>query len=231
MASRTLAQFRTIVASKVGLDNSTSGDQTLIDMWVNEGYEDILLQTHCKVLGCTMTLTSGTNDYTLDTDILSILKIYNSASSINYYMERVTLGDIVDMRRAGNSGAVPPARYYAVAGSNLLTVYPTPGSGETLTVYYVPRPTALSASSDVPSDVPAEFHKAIEFYALREAADYDDDQSSYIGRYYDQQYVAWIQRIKKNVLQMGGSRLPRAVLNRTRRLSSVPHDPSQDIGV
>ena len=89
----------------------------------------------------------------------------------------------------------------------------------------MPRPTALSATADVPSDVPAEFHKAIEFYALREAADYDDDQSSYLGRYYDQQYTAWITRIKKAIWQKGGSKLPVAQMKGRRR---VPTDPSQD---
>lgn len=223
MASRTLAQFRTIVASKIGLDNSTDGDQTLIDMWVNEGMEDVLLQTHCKVRGCTMPLTSGTTDYTLDTDILQIKSVYTSGGVV---LERLELTDLLDLRRSSSSGAAP-SRYYAVAGSNLITVYPTPGTGESLTVYFVPRPTAMTSSSDTPTDVPAEFHKAIEFYALREAADYDDDQSSYIGRYYDTQYKEHIQRIKKMVFMKGGSRLP---VSRLRRgYSTLAHDPSEDV--
>ena len=100
----------------------------LIDMWVNEGYEDILLQTHCRVRGCTMALTSGTNDYTMDTDIMAVMKIYNTSASGSFFLERLTLGDLLDMRQAGGTATTAPARYYATSGSNLLTVYPTPGT-------------------------------------------------------------------------------------------------------
>lgn len=227
MASTTLAQYRTRIASKLGLDNSTSGDQALIDSWLNEAYEEIQLEVHGKVSSGTQALTSGQSDYTLDTAILAILKIYNSASSTSYLMERVPLGDLIDMRRAGTTAGLPPARFYAIE-SNLLSVYPTPGSGETLTYYYVPRPTAMSASSDTPSDLPSEYHKALEWYALREGADYDDDQSSYLGRYYDQKYQEFLTKIKRWRVAKGGSRLPRATLTRD-RTQYLPHDRSQDI--
>ena len=36
----TFATFRSNVANKIGLDNTVSGDQGLIDSWINEGYVD-----------------------------------------------------------------------------------------------------------------------------------------------------------------------------------------------
>jgi hypothetical protein len=225
LPSTTLAQYRTRIASKIGLDNSTSGDQTLIDSWVNEGYEEVMLETKARVAISTTDLTEGRENYTLPSAIMTILKITNSTNSL--HMERVTMEDLIDMQENGGVSA-PPCRYYAVSGANLITVYPTPGAGETLKIIYVPRPAALAASSDVPSEIPAEFHKAIEFYALREAADYDDDQSSYIGRYYDTQYKEYLKKLKRHVFMKGGSRLPTSRLNRGYR--TLAHDPSQDLG-
>ena len=167
----TFAQYRSAVSSKLGLDNSIAGDQTFIDLWVNEGVLDVLMRTDCLMRSATLTLTSGTKDYTLSSSILKIYDAYVTVSGIANWLEITTVDEILAMRRTTTAN-VSPAQYYAVGGSDLLMIYPTPSSADTLTIYYVPRPATLSASSDSPSEIPAEFHKAVEFYALREGADF-----------------------------------------------------------
>jgi hypothetical protein len=223
LASTTLTNFRLRVAAILGLDNSSNGDQGLIDAWVNEGYEDFVRRTQCNVDEATMALTSGTDDYTIATSIMAILEIDNSASDQTYGMERLTLPDLLKMRRAAPTTA-SPARYYAFKGSDRLSVFPTPGSSETLTILYVPRPTALSAGSDVPSDVPAEFHQALEYYALHRGGEYDNHGPSQFGAYWMAKYEKAVQECRQAMRQRGGSRAARAQVGRATRY--VNRDPS-----
>ena len=122
-----------------------------------------------------------------------------------------------------------PARYYAVQGFNLLQLYPKPGSGETLSIYYVPRPSAMAATADSPTDIPAEWHKTVEFYALWQGSDYRDDQSSAQGSRYHQDYMQYLKDMKKAMRWMGGKHLAPAMAGRRTRVL-IPSDPSQDTG-
>jgi hypothetical protein len=97
----------------------------------------------------------------------------------------------------------------------------------TLTVYYVPRPTPMSSDSHDPSNatyggIPKEHHKALEFYALWQGADYDDDSTSQQGDRYFGQYQMWLGKMKKNQKFKGGNRMPKATLGRKVTLASDP---------
>lgn len=220
----TLAQYRTAIASKIGIDNTVAGDQPAIDLWVNEGVTDVVMRTGCRVRSANLTMAAGSNDYTLDTSILRIIDAYVQVSSTSYWLDRVSVEEINMLRRTTTASS-SPAQYYAVAGADLLMIYPTPATADTLTIYYIPRPATLSLSSDSPSEIPAEFHKAVEFYALREAADLTDDATAQMGASYQQLYEQWIRRIKKWVALKGHHRLPRATINHSR--NTVPfHDRS-----
>ena len=216
-----LAQYRSRVGAKLGLTNDADANPTLIDAWVNEGYEDVLLRTRCKVRRATIALTSGTYDYSLPTGVLTILELYNTSASVDYPMERLSLQELLERRRATGTA---PARYYTTDG-DLLTLYPTPGTGESLTVYYTPRPTALSATADSPTDIPAEFHKLLEWYALVEGAEYD--QSAGNGLTSLARYENGIKMLRKYARLRGGTRLAPIPLGRRRRYAQ--HDPSADV--
>ncbi len=207
----TLAQYRTAVSSKVGLDNSTVGDQGLIDGWVNEGVLDLLMRTGCRVRTANMTLTPTIPNYSLDAQILKIIDIEVTSSGIASWMEQATIEDINALRRS-SAAFTSPAQYFAVLGSDMIAVYPTPLTADELTIYYVPRPVTLSASSDSPDEIPAEFQKAIEYYALSEAADMSDDQGTQMGMLYLNKYEQWIKRIKRWVNMKGHHRMPNATV-------------------
>jgi hypothetical protein len=61
----TLANFRTQVSQKLGMDNTAgSTEQGLIDYWVNQAIVDILMETEVYVVEAQATLTAGQGDYT-----------------------------------------------------------------------------------------------------------------------------------------------------------------------
>jgi hypothetical protein len=176
-----------------------------------------------------MALTAGSSDYTLPTAILDIQDLYDTSSDQDYPLERRPVEELLRYRL--NSDESSPAKIYALNGANLLMVYPTPASADTLTVYYVPRPTALSTGSDDPSSatlggIPSEYHFGIELYAYWKAADYDDDQSSAQGTRYKEEYEQFIARMRRDLMQKGGRRLARA---RPGRPKPYRFHPSTDL--
>jgi hypothetical protein len=223
LASTTLTQFWTRVSAKLGLDNSSNGDRDLITSWVNEGYEDFIRRTHCKVAWDSVALTADTTRYSLPTNVLAILDLYSTSGSQNYTLERTTLPEIQKMLQVSPSVA-GPVRFYATDGFTYLHVYPAPASGDTLTVTYVPKPTALSASSDVPSDVPTQFHRALEYFALAEGAEYDNHGPSQFGAYWRALYEKAVLEARGDANRIGGRRHARAQVGRTNRY--VNRDPA-----
>src|SRR3990167_2886997 len=197
----TLAQFRTRISAKIGLDNTaSSADQSLVDSWVNEGVIDVLRETQCNVATATLSVSS---------------------SSTDSEMEQLSVPDLLRLRRNGSSDS-SPSSYFALAGGDLLLFYPAPAASDTFTIYYVPKPTALSVSSDDPSTeslggVRTEFHKAIELYALAEAADYDDDGSSAQGQRYRERYAEELAKTRRTLNRLGSYKQPPAVLPTQRR--------------
>ncbi len=229
MAALTLANYRSRVSSRLGLDTTASGSEaTLLDAYVNDGYEDFLQRTACWIERSTVTTTAGTADYDMDQDIMQIVELYLTASgaSESTLMQRVSPVEILDYRRA-SSDAESPSRRYATQGHNMLMLWPTPDAVDTLTIYYVPRPSTMSASTDTPSLVPPQYHRALEFYALAEMADYDDDQSSAMGESYLARYEQLVVRCRAEASRMGSRRLPPARVGRRRQWS---WDPGRDTG-
>lgn len=229
----TLGTLRTSISSKLGLDNTAaSAEQVLIDQWCNEGVVDVLLQTRCYVTSATMALTAGEDEYTLSTSILHIADIELTAGGAVKRFQMVSPAEILEMRRRGASSADDPF-YYAVAGSNMLMVYPTPTSAGTLTVYYTARPTVMSDAAHDPSNttyggVPTEFHKAIELYALWQGAEYDNHTPSKNGKDFQEDYEKRLRRYRRHVNLKGNTVLAPARVNlRRRRLVA---DPGTDTG-
>lgn len=218
-----MTSFRTSVAAKLGLDVSSTAELALIDQYINEGVTDVVLRTGCDVTSATLTETSGAGDYTLDAAILRIRGLQWASGSYYSLPERVSIEEILALRQTNTAASTTPV-CYAIEGSNLLMVYPTPSASDTLTVYYVPRPLTLSGGTDTPSEIPLEFHKAVELYALSELADYNDDQSSQDGQRYLQQYEMWIRRIKIAVNLKGGRSARAQVGSRVRRYAPHTND-------
>ena len=204
----TLATFRSRVASIIGLDNSTAGDQTFMDAVINEGYVQLLRETRGKVRSATF--TPGANaDVTMDTSVLFIVEAYLN----DMRMTKIALEDLLQMRRGyANVSVTGWNSYYAFSAQDLMSFWPTPAATDTVTVYYVPRPTAMSVSSDQPSDVPAEWQHLIEFYALWRTADLDDDSTSQQGERYRAYYTQGVREMRRDLAFHGRHKLNRSVI-------------------
>ena len=129
-------------------------------------------------------------------------------------MLRTTPEDIL-RRRIGTSGTnISPARYFATQGMDMFMIWPTPSSADSVSVYYVARPTALSASADTPTDIPSQFHNLVEWKACAEASSYADYQL-YRGRLlptidpsrWYSLYERGLKDLRKSAAHMGGRRL------------------------
>jgi hypothetical protein len=182
----------------------------------------VLEDTHCYVTSAVISGFDGTSfDYTLDSTILEIVEMQFTSGGTTYPIERLAVPDLLERRRVANPSGTPTT-YVALGGANLLMFYPTPGSSATLSIYYVPVPTAMSGSTDDPSNVvfggvPQILHRGIFYWACAECASYDDDQSSAQGQRYRDDYDKEITRYKTIIRKRAGSRNARAIVNDKRR--------------
>jgi hypothetical protein len=218
-----LLQFEVAVSNETGL--SATDEKQEIDDALNVAVQRVLEDTHCFVKRVDYTGFDGTSvDYTLDSTILEIEEIYLTSGGTRYALERVSVPGLIEKRRVGLPGGSPTS-HYAVTGANLMMFWPAPGANDTLTVYEVPTPTALSGPTDDPSStsptnfggIPQILHEAIFFYACSRAASYDDDQTSAQGQRYRDWYDKEIVRYRTILRKKGGDRNARAVVNDKRR--------------
>lgn len=236
-----LSDFRTRVSAKTGLETTAgSTELALIDSWANEAVRDILIRTHCFIDRGTMTTTAGERDYDLPTSILAIVEFLGpDTNAVDRPLLRLSPIEILRERAQSSTTNQAYVTKYAVQGSNQLLLYPTPASTMTLTIYYVPKPTEMSGGSHDPSTatyggIPSEWHKAIEYYMLWQAGDYDDDSSSGQGERYRLLYEGsggeggYIKKIRESIKRKGSRRGTRAVVNGRWR-TYFPYHPSADI--
>jgi hypothetical protein len=138
-----------------------------------------------------------------------------------------TLEQILTWRQAGGGTAVAngTVEYYALVGLNQIEFYPTPGAADTLTIWAVKAPTALSANGDTPILPEPYASKVLEYGALAEAADFKGDPSE---QEYRQLFEVWKGKLRTHLTRRSGTQprqfgfVPSGVY--------PPHDPSTDIG-
>lgn len=206
----TLAQFRTAVSRAVGLSTSTTSDTDLIDLWVNQGIVDFLKRTQIHKRLLSMTLTADEPEYTLDTDILSVEKLWidGSGSTQDRPLERTSAARIFEMQLFQTADIGPI--YYALEGAHLLLLHPAPGSSsDTLKGVYVPRPTAISATAGSPSatangGIPDEYHPLIEAYAKWKAGEAEEHKPSDFGLKWHAEYEQGIGRVRAELNRKTG---------------------------
>ena len=231
----TFSVLKSNVSKELGLDETASGDEdVLLGRRLNQAVREFLIDTRIYVTTTTFTVGSenGTIDLQSGTHMGSdtnILAIDQFVDSNNVPFERVSVSEIDELRRASSTGSAGQ-RKYALAGANLLLIWPTPTPGDAYTIRYVPRPTEMSSAANDPSSVtyggiPAEYHEALEFWAMWRMASYDDDTSSAQGDRYLGQYQLVVNRARKGAKMKGGRR--QTPIRVGRRGLFVSSDPSR----
>lgn len=222
----TLGELTTEVAEEIGSINATD-DQTKIWRFLNRGARDFLRRTHCYVESDTFTPPAALN-YTLDSTALVVIDTYWTNSTVS--LERVSVADILRIRRGGLTSSTPPRRY---AFQHPFVMFDTvPTGSDTLTCVNVPVPTVASNSSHDFSvatygGIPVDYHDAIAYYAEWHLGSFDDDSSSSQGTRYREWYLDRVKTCRQELRERGGRRQPRSRVGPVRR-PLVPHDNSSD---
>lgn len=205
----------------------------------------MLRRTHCYISEATLTMTAGVGDYTLDSAILAIEDVFLTSGGSNFRVRRMSTTDLINLRMFQVTTA--PTQMYSMNGTNMIMFYPTPSQADTITVYYVPRPTALANASDDPSSaslggIPSEFHYGLELYMMWKAGDAFDDESSSSGESYRRMYLGdptappgteqrdgFIGTMKKDIRRKGGKHLAGVLIPPRGRRIYIPQ-PGFDVG-
>jgi len=173
----TLSDLTFRVSRKSGLNPDTNTDEAaLILGWARDGVTETLLETHCVVETGITPITINVNLYTIDPMVLAIVLAQCQTANQMFDVEVMHLERLRTLQRAQGTS---PIQALAVEGDRLY-VYPTPDSAANIIWDFVPRPLQqLTNPSDDPSTVnygrvPTEYHRAIEYYMIWQAAEYDD---------------------------------------------------------
>ena len=173
-----------------------------------------------------MSLTAGTNSYTLPAGVLRIKEMFVTFGGSQYAPVRQTnLDDILRKRVSGGTSAVSGSiTHYALLGLTEFEVYPTPASADVITIYYVALPTVLSADADVPILQEPFVSSILSDGAAALAADFKSDpqESSY-----RQAYENGKAKFRSHLLRRQGSQTQQFAVGSG--YSYPPHDPSTDV--
>ena len=226
----TFVDIQNAVIAKSRLD--ATNDRQRVKDWINQVYADVCVTTEALQESDTMTLTSNQASYTIPSAVVRIkymaIKQPNQ-TGYNVPLTLVPLQQILIWRQA-NAGLATTngtSMFYAVSGLNDLDLYPTPATADTLLMYYLLQPTALSADSDIPQIPEPYASKCLEYGSLVEASDYLKDFIS--GYTYRQVYDEWMQKFRQHLRRKEGGQtkqFPKAT-----SLFRPPSDPSVDTGI
>ena len=220
-----LSDFRTRAARVSGMSTSDSGDTALLDAWTNEAVEQFLKETKINIRTASLAVTADTGDYTLDTDILAMQALWYApaANAQSALLQPLSPEAMIEMRLIADTAGNNP-RYYAMAGSNTIMIHPEPlSSSDRLHVLYVPRHTALSATSDTPSatangNIPAEYHSVLESYVKWKACEAEEHRPSQNGLQFQAEWEKGIQKVRMEMKRKAGMVIPAARIGRPRSL-------------
>lgn len=169
-----LIDIKTRVRQIVGdVGANQFSDATLVG-WINDGIRECAVVNQLLQKRATSTLTVGTTDYTLPTDILKLYTIVVSGSRIDVLSLAQWQKQNYDPSETGL-----PVMAYVWAGK--YTVWPKPDQAYTVEIDYIYDPTDLV---DVTDDnnlppIPVTYHNRIVDYCIAQVALQDDNEALY----------------------------------------------------
>lgn len=203
-------------------------DQVIDD--INEAIKWVDALTRPSVSVSIQVITANQGDYSLGSDfgltgLTSIRDVTYTATNGpgTYSLEQVEPSFMRELRET--STASYWINCYAIDGLDTFMVFPeTQAAGDTITIYYVPRPTALIAETDIPSGLPEEFHELYEIAAIQRSM---RQSSPEYAAQYTQMFEHKLGEYRKWKNRRNNARGMRAVVGRAFR-RGIPHDNSAD---
>lgn len=164
-----LATEAGIELGMVATAGTEDGDRLRI--WIQEGVDNVLLDTQVYADVQDITLTVGVTKYRLPSTILAVL----SSEIRGDTNTSLRLVDYETLQEKLRANAVEGAFYAALLGHDWLVVAPSPSAGQVIRIDYVPRPTRMTADGNDPSSstyggIPDWGHEAILAWVRFKAA-------------------------------------------------------------
>jgi hypothetical protein len=192
----TFAQLKTR-AQNLALND----DDTEAGLHVNDALDDIVVSAQLKVTQVSKTLTVGVSVYDISSDwsisdfgALQYLEYLGLGSTYSYILEPSSADELLALNATNPIGAT---RKYAFLGLDTIRLWPVPQqTGDTLKIYYAQTSTDLVDSSDVPADIPSQWHWLIAIGAAARLADaVGEDQN--LSNALDAKFQAGMDRFQK----------------------------------
>lgn len=199
----TFAQLKTR-AENLALND----DDTEAGLAVNDALTDIVVTCQLKVGTATGQLVSGQSVYDISSDwsisdfgALQYMEYLALGSTQSYILEPISADEIIALNATNPIGAT---RQYAFLGLDTIRVWPEPQTtGDTMTVYYAKTPTTLTSDSDVPTDIPSQWHWLISIAAGARLADaVGEDQN--LSNALDAKFQVGMDKFQKFLTRRGG---------------------------
>jgi hypothetical protein len=202
----------------------SSADLSKIKDWINQRYAQVCIEVEVKQNLATMALTANTSNYTLPSVVERIEAMYVTpvGGTRGPALVETSLSDIIDRQRGTGSTNGNTVTSYAVLGVDEFVVWPTPSAADTITIYYVGLPTALTADADVPVLHEPWCSKLLFHGPASDAATFQKDAQ--MAQWHAAQFEEWIRRYRTHLNRKKGT-----TTRQFRVLGynvSPPHDPS-----
>lgn len=167
----TFAQLKTR-AQNLALND----DDTEAGLHVNDTLDDIVINAQLKITQVSKSLTVNQSVYRFSTDwglsdfgALQYLEYLGLGSTYSYILEPSSPDELLALNATNPIGAT---RKYAFMGWDTVRLWPVPQqTGDTLKIYYAQSASDLVNATDVPPDVPSQWHWLISVGAAARLAD------------------------------------------------------------
>jgi hypothetical protein len=210
---------------------SSPEERGRVKRFLNEVYLDVVQRTSTPIkTSATVSLVAGQGDYDLTaapfslTDFVRIqMPIYawgGTSTNQTSPLTETSPEEVFWLRRNTISAVV---RVYAMNGLSTLMLYPAPMSGDTLSLSYEYRPSAMATDSDTPALLRYEDHAAVTYGAAARAALLS---KSPLAAALQAQAQTRLDAAMARQNRVGGG--GKTVRRGRRRF--VPHDPGVDLG-
>lgn len=209
-----------------------TADLAKVRDWINQVYAHVCVEVEARVTSATFTLAGGTSTYDLSTFAPNVSRLKEIAIQPvgSFYgppLKPVSLEQILEWRQtsAAVANTNGTSTHYALLGLNDLELYPTPATADTILIYYVALPVALSANGDIPILGEPYASRVLEYGALVQAGEFKGDPMT---MEWQQSYENWLQRFRGHLNRRRGTGTMNFRV--VGRQMVVPHDPGVDTG-
>lgn len=166
-------EMRTMIRALIRLDNTTALPNATIDLFLNEGHDEVISYTDWPFLYATGTtaVVAGVGGYTIALDQIDVVVIEQDDRALRPLSRVEYLRLVEEVNTAGE-----PTHYFFNEGNaNLLFLWPPPASsGDTLRWFGRARTTLAAADASLPAWA-EQFHTVLVDWAMHRLWEREED--------------------------------------------------------